>query len=83
MLHDLCVTVCVCSEGNALFHIKWVEIDYRCIPFGLADDRHYKSSRHFVSNKSSVQMPGFKRTPLVHLELNESPFSIGLTEMSN
>ena len=21
MLHDLCVTVCVCSEGNALFHI--------------------------------------------------------------
>ena len=22
MLHDLCVTVCVCSEGNALFHIR-------------------------------------------------------------
>ena len=21
MLHDLCVTVCVCSEGSALFHI--------------------------------------------------------------
>ena len=21
MLHNLCVTVCVCSEGNALFHI--------------------------------------------------------------
>ena len=21
MLHDLCVTVCVCPEGNALFHI--------------------------------------------------------------
>ena len=22
MLHDLCVTVCVCSEGSALFHIR-------------------------------------------------------------
>ena len=22
MLHDLCVTVCVCSEGSALFHIS-------------------------------------------------------------
>ena len=21
MLHDLCVTVCVCSEGSAIFHI--------------------------------------------------------------
>ena len=24
MLHDLCVTVCVCSEGNALFHIIYM-----------------------------------------------------------
>ena len=23
MLHNLCVTVCVCSEGSALFHIGW------------------------------------------------------------
>ena len=23
MLHDLHVTVCVCSEGSALFHITW------------------------------------------------------------
>ena len=22
MIHDLCVTMCVCSEGSALFHIK-------------------------------------------------------------
>ena len=22
MLHDLCVTVCICSEGSALFHIR-------------------------------------------------------------
>ena len=22
ILHDLCVTVCVCSEGSALFHIS-------------------------------------------------------------
>ena len=26
MLHDLCVTVCVCSEGNAFFHINNVYI---------------------------------------------------------
>ena len=24
MLHDLCVTVCVCSEGSALFQIRSV-----------------------------------------------------------
>ena len=26
MLHDLCMTVCVCSEGNALFHISMVKL---------------------------------------------------------
>ena len=35
MLHDLCVTVCVCSEGSALFHInvlKWllIQIQNKC-----------------------------------------------------
>ena len=28
MLQDLCVTVCVCSEGNALFHIMLNSINY-------------------------------------------------------
>ena len=26
MLHDLCVTVCVCSEDSALFHIRTIVI---------------------------------------------------------
>ena len=30
MLHDLCVTVCVGSEGNALFHI--ISMYFGCIP---------------------------------------------------
>ena len=32
MLHDLCVTVCVCSEGSALFHIT---------SFGLYEKVHF------------------------------------------
>ena len=26
MLHDLCVTVCVCSEGSALFHMNYYDV---------------------------------------------------------
>ena len=31
MLHDLRVTVCVCSEGSALFHINYFDLtcDYK------------------------------------------------------
>ena len=40
MLHDLCVTVCVCSEGSALFHITLLGAIKR---YGLQhENRHFQ-----------------------------------------